>query len=63
MWVSIAVFSPAKQSFRTSGITHPRTYIHVPGDSNPQTPKKIPKCLPEVNILSKQPIMYSVFTN
>jgi hypothetical protein len=54
----------ATQSFRTSGITHPKTYNHIPVDSNPQTPKKIPKCLPEViNILSTQPSMYSVLTN
>jgi hypothetical protein len=33
----------ATQSFRTSGITHPKTHNHNPVDLNPQTPKKNPK--------------------
>jgi hypothetical protein len=54
----------ATQSFRISGITHPTTYDHIPVDSNPQTPKKTPKCFPEViHILSKQPYIYPVFTH
>jgi len=36
----------ATQSIRTSGITQPTTYNHIPIDSNPLTPKKILKCLP-----------------
>jgi hypothetical protein len=60
---NLTLKTKATQSFRTSGITQPTTYNHIPIDSNPQTPKIILKCLPEViNVLSKQPIMCSVFT-